>query len=527
MFGKDEYFGLKLPGALDAGRMVFDEGGMITIGIDCGTQSTKVVALDWECGQVVADGGGTYGFVEGLGAGEMEQHPEWWVAAAQKGISEVLAALGSRKQAVRAIGVSGQQHGLVVLDAEDRVVRPAKLWCDTSTADECEEITHALGGRAAVIQEVGNSMRAGYTAPKIRWLAKREPNNWERTRTVLLPHDYLNFWLSGEKRMEYGDASGTGLMNIWVRAWSQRACDAVDEALAAKLPHLGSSARPVGRLRESLRREWGLPSHPLVSAGGGDNMMAAVGTGNTKKGVVTCSLGTSGTIFSFSDHPVVDLEGEVAGFCDSTDNWLPLVCTMNLTLVTEHVRTIFGWTHEQMDEAVQSVHAGAGGLVMLPYLTGERTPDLPRARGFLAGLTFDNMNPATLARCAVESVVIGLAYGLERLRGLGVEVATVRLTGGASKSPVWKQICADIFGVPVMALDSSRGAALGAAIHAGWTHLMEQGETTCIAEICDKIVDGGQAHPVVEPKANQMIYRELAEKSGLLRRKLIGAGLLE
>jgi xylulokinase len=204
----------------------------------------------------------------------------------------------------------------------------------------------------------------------------------------------------------------------------------------------------------------------VISAGGGDNMMGAIGTGNVAAGRVTASLGTSGTIFAYGDQPMVDPSGEVAGFCDSTDAWLPLVCTMNVTVATEAARKLFGWSHAQMEQAIRTVPAGAEGLLFLPYLQGERTPNLPHGTGVFHGLTTRTMSPAHLARATMEGVTLGLAYGLQRLRTLGLAPTEIRLTGGGSKSAVWRQICADVFGCRVVTLAEAEGAALGAAIQA-------------------------------------------------------------
>lgn len=492
---------------------------MILLGIDCGTQSTKVVAMDWETGEILASGGEAYGFVENLPEGAMEQDPAWWVAAAEKGILEVLSSLGNRKAEIAGIGVSGQQHGLVAIDQGGNVLRPAKLWCDTSTTAECREITEALGGDSGAIAAVGNTIRTGYTAPKIRWIFRHEPQIWEKTATVLLPHDYLNFWLTGEKRMEYGDASGTALLDIQTRTWSERALNATAPGLAERLPDVGPSSQPCGLLRESLCKAWGLSKAPIVSSGGGDNMMAAIGTGNVRAGEVTASLGTSGTLFAFSDKPVVDPCGEVAAFCDSTDYWLPLICTMNLTLVSEHVRKLFGWSHDEMDAVTAAEPPGS--LVFLPYLTGERTPDLPGARGVLANISLNNFTAGGLARAAVESVILGLSFGLNRFRELGVPVSSIRLTGGAANSPVWRQLCADIFGVPTVALDSGKGAASGAAIQAGWTVLLAQGANAKLADICQRLVtfdDSTRCEPNSKLTSH---YAKALKKSNDLRAALV------
>ncbi len=499
---------------------------MIFLGIDCGTQSTKTIALDWETGKILASAQESYGFLPGLPHGAMEQDPQEWVRAAEQTLTEVFTKLGSRKDDVRAIGVSGQQHGLVVLDENDAVVRPAKLWCDTSTTAQCEEITNHFGGDNAVIALVGNTMRPGYTAPKILWLRQNEPENWNRTQTVLLPHDYLNFWLTGVKRMEFGDASGTALLDVETREWSTKVVSYVADDLPGKLPPVQSSKVSHGELRPELCAEWGLRKPPGVSAGGGDNMMAAIGTGNIQNGVVTASLGTSGTLFGFSSKPVVDPRGELAAFCDSTDNWMPLVCTMNVTLVTEHFRNQFGLDYAKMEQEILSVPAGSEGLLLLPYLTGERTPDLPKGSGVFHGITLNNFSPAHMARAAMEGATLGLGYGLARFRELGLSPSEIRLTGGGSNSPVWRQICADIFGVSAVCLESGEGAGLGAALQAGWVWNKENGSDAQLGDIAERLVrldESSRAQP--NPQATE-VYAETLDRTSRLRDALHDADLI-
>jgi xylulokinase len=438
---------------------------MIALGIDCGTQSLKTIALDGDSGELLASASRSYDVMEGLPPGHLEQDPEVWWRALEETVGEVLQVLGPRRGQVAALGVSGQQHGFVPLDADHSVVRAAKLWCDTSTATQCDEIREALGGRAAVIKLVGNDVLPGFTAPKILWLKQNEPANYARLAHVALPHDFLNLRLTGKLRMEYGDASGTALLDVRRRVWSPEVCTAVDNGLADKLPSVGSSREACGMLSADLRRTWGL-GEVTVSAGGGDNMMAAIGTGNVRPGGVTASLGTSGTIFACADSPVVDPEGEIAAFCDSNDRWLPLLCTMNVTVATELFRKMFGWDHERIEQEILSVPPGAEGLLFLPYLQGERTPNLPHGCGVLHGITAANTTPAHVARAVMEGVTLGMAYGLRRMEQLGVKPDVIRLTGGGSNSSVWRQICADVFGYPVVALRSAEGAALGAAIQA-------------------------------------------------------------
>ncbi len=483
---------------------------MILLGIDCGTQSTKTIAVDGETGQVLAAAQRPHAFVSGLPSDAAEQEPAQWVRAMVDSADEVMARLGERRQEVAAIGVSGQQHGLVALDADGHPVRPAKLWCDNSTVAQCEELTNALGGLAQTVAAVGNSMRTGYTAPKILWLKQNEPENWKRTSSILLPHDYLNFFLTGKRAMEYGDASGTALLDITTRQWSQPAVEAIGSELWEKLPALTSSRQPVGELSEELRLRWALPPGVIVSAGGGDNMMAAIGTGNIRPGVVSASLGTSGTLFAYSSSPVIDPTGEIAGFCDSTDAWLPLVCTVNVTLVTEHVRGLFGWDHARFEAEIAKVPAGSDGLFFLPYLTGERTPDLPQATGALSGMTLQNFSPGHLARAAVEGVTLGLGYGLDRLRSLGLRATEIRLTGGASKSAAWRQICADTFGAETVCLTTSEGAAMGAALQAGATLAGTETWDSSLSALVARGVHLDEATRCRPDASRQALYGEMA-----------------
>ena len=286
------------------------------IGIDSGTQSTKTLVVDSKNGKVLGVAQRAYGLISGLPAGAKEQHPETWKRAMAATIKAVLKQAKASAAEVKGIGVSGQQHGFVPLDKKNEVIRPAKLWCDTTTTAECEVITRKLGGHKKIISHVGNAMLPGFTAPKIAWLKKHEPKNYKRLTTVLLPHDYLNFWLTGNAIMEYGDASGTALLDVKNRKWSAAAIKSIDPALADKLPPLISSDQPAGHLSTATAKALGLSADTLVSAGGGDNMMGAIGTGNTRPGIVTASFGTSGTIYACAAKPVIDPEGEIAAFCD-------------------------------------------------------------------------------------------------------------------------------------------------------------------------------------------------------------------
>ncbi len=491
---------------------------MIFIGIDSGTQSTKAVALDSESGKILASAQESYDLIRGLPSGHMEQHPEDWITATKNVITQCVNLLGESSEKIKAIGISGQQHGLVVLDENDQVIRPAKLWCDTSTVEQCLQFSNEFGGSSGLIRISGNNMLPGYTVPKVLWLKQNEPENYNRVRSVLLPHDYINFWLTGVKRMEYGDASGTGLLNITERNWCEDLIRFVGPEMQDMLPELGSSLSVHGVVKSEVQKECGLPNDVVVSAGGGDNMMGAIGTGNVKAGVVTASFGTSGTLYGVSDSPAIDENGEVAAFCDSTDKWLPLVCTMNVTVVTEQARELFGLSLDDMESAVSKVNPGSGGLTFLPYLNGERTPNLPNGKGVIHGLTTDNMRPDYLIRSAMEGATMGLAYGMNRFNEMGVNPTEIRVTGGGSKSPVWRQISADIFNASVVPLVTSEGASLGAAIQA--IHCLQESEENNYESLCEKFVKVDNASRCEPNAENVSIYKELIDRQARLTRDL-------
>lgn len=483
----------------------------LVIGIDSGTQSTKVLVVETKNGKVLGSASQGYDLIPGLPPGAKEQHPNTWRDATVRAMKKALAQAKAKAGEVKAIGVSGQQHGFVPLDGQGEVIRAAKLWCDTTTATECEEIMNALGGQKATIKAMGNAVLPGFTAPKILWLKKNEPKNYARLATMLLPHDYLNFWLTGEKVMEYGDASGTALLDVKKRKWSLPVLKAIDPELEGKVPRLISSDKPAGRLQANTARALGLSGDVIVSAGGGDNMMGAIGTGNTTSGVVTASFGTSGTIYACSNAPVIDPQGEIAAFCDSTNQWLPLLCTMNVTVATEMVREDFRMDHGKFNALAAKAPAGCEGLLLLPYLEGERTPNVPDGTGVYFGVNTRTFKAAHFARASMEGVTMGMNYGLRRLRELGLNPTQIRATGGGAKSPLWRQIMADVFEAEVVTLKVSEGAAYGAALQALWCWRLEKGEKVKIQEITDNFVQLN-ARERTEPKAkNVEIYRELQD----------------
>lgn len=475
----------------------------LVAGIDAGTQSVKVVVYDAAARAIVASASTPLGLISG-DDGSREQHPAEWVAAMQACFDRTDPAVRAR---IAALAVSGQQHGFVPVDAGGEVLAPAKLWCDTSTTAECGRIMDAVGGATRTIALAGNPILAGYTASKLPWTKAHRPDAYARLATILLPHDYLNFMLTGQRFCEYGDASGTGWLDVRTRTWSKdllRATDP-DRDLAACLPPI-AAPDALFDIDPAMASQLGLPATVKVAVGGGDNMMAAIGTGCVEEGRLAMSLGTSGTLFAYSGVPVVDPAGAWAAFCSSTGGWLPLICTMNCTVATEQVARTFGFSTREGDAHLQATPPGADGLVMLPFLNGERTPDLPRGKGVLAGIDAANMTPAHVYRAAMEGATYSLKYGFDAFVRAGMRFDRIVLTGGGSNSAAWRQLVADVFGLPVDVPAQTEGAAFGAALQALWATGRAAGDASSIADIARAHVALDPARAVTPDPARTQAY---------------------
>ena len=482
---------------------------MYAIGVDSGTQGTKVLIVDFD-GKILSSGRASHRFVEGLKPGESEQDPLIWIEALEKALGQALKNAHINPQDIVSLGVSGQQHGFIPLDGEGHPIRPAKLWNDTSTTQEAKIIIDSLGGKESYIQKLGINLAVGYTASKILWLKRHEPDNYKKLSSVLLPHNYINYVLTGRAHMEFGDASGTGLMDIKECQWNMEAIDVIGHELKAKLPDLSHPSEPVGYLREEIAEQFGM-TKVLVGSGGGDNMMGAVGTGNVKSGICTLSLGTSGTISSYFAEPCVDPQGEIASMCDSTGGWLPLLCTMNVTNTTEYLKTLLKLSNEDLEVLGSKAPAGAERLMFLPFIDGERVPVLPHANGVFFGLTRINFNASHMVRSMMEGTILNVGYGFARMKSLGLIPSEIRATGGGSKSKLWLQIVADILQSPVRTLEEEEAAAFGAAIQSIWNYFWNQGNKVKIEDLAEKMVKLEET--VVEPRPEIFaLYEELQDR---------------
>jgi xylulokinase len=421
----------------------------LVAGVDSSTQSCKVVVCDAESGEVLRSGHAPH--PEGT-----EVHPDaWWEA-----LQEAIAAAGGLDD-VEAVAVGGQQHGMVCLDESGSVVRPALLWNDTRSAQAALDLTAELGGPGAWVDAVGLVPVASFTVTKLRWLRDHEPENAARTAAVCLPHDYLTWRLSGSTDLDdlvtdRGDASGTG---YWSPATGEYRRDLLELGLGhdAILPRVLGPAEVAGRL----------PSGAVLGPGTGDNASAALGLGAVA-GDVVLSIGTSGVACAVADHPVGDVSGAVAGFADATGRFLPLVATLNAARVLDAAARMLGVDHAELSDLALEAPAGAGGLVLVPYLEGERTPNKPDATGAIHGLRLETANPSYLARAAVEGMLCGLADAVDAVRALGAPVERIIMVGGAARSRAVQEVASAVLGLPVTLPQPGEYVARGAARQAAW-----------------------------------------------------------
>ena len=451
-------------------------------GIDMGTQSMKVILYNWETKEIVAKTQEPVDLIA-KNDGTREQKAEWYDEALTKcfaGFTE------EQRKSIQAVGVSGHQHGFVPLDKDGKALYNVKLWNDTSTVEECNILTEAAGGNDAVISEVCNLMLPGFTAPKILWLKRHKPEAFAQLRYIMLPHDYLNFLLTGNYVAECGDASGTALFNGIRRQWSEKICNLVDPGLIKLLPDLIESEKPAGKISREAAARFGLPGDIPVSSGGGDNMMGAIGTGTVRDGFLTMSLGTSGTLYGYSDSPVSDPEKGLSGFSSSTGGYLPLLCTMNCTVATEETRKLFGLGVKEFDECASKAPIGSEGVVFLPFFNGERTPNLPNGRASINGLDAANNSRENIACAAMESAIFGMRIGLEAFQALGFRAKEIRLIGGGAKSKIWRSIAANVMDLPVKLPASDEAAAIGGAVQALWCLMNLEGNKISIGELTDE-----------------------------------------
>jgi xylulokinase len=458
---------------------------MTVLGIDVGTGGTRAVVVDGD-GRVVASATHDHAPFASPQVGWAEQDPHDWWRACQSAVRAALAAAPT----IDAVGLTGQMHGAVLLDGNDQVLRAAPIWCDQRTTAQCRAIVERVG-EARLIELTSNPALTAFTLPKILWVREHEPDAWARVRSVLLPKDYVRLRLTGDRATDVADASGTLLFDVANRRWARPMLEALglDEQL---LPPVYESPEVAGQISAAGAEATGLAEGTPVVAGAGDQAAGAVGMGVVRPGVVSATIGTSGVVFAATDRPARDALGRVHTFCHAVpDRWHVMGVTQAAGLSLRWFAEAFGPgaadrrdVYERLTDEAASAPAGAGGVLWLPYLLGERTPHLdPDARAALVGLSASH-GRAHVIRAILEGVAYSLRDTFTIFDEMAVPVSTVRLGGGGSRSALWRQVQADVYGRDVEVLEADEGPAYGAALLAG----VGAGVWPSVDEACDQAV---------------------------------------
>lgn len=473
------------------------------LGIDTSTTATKALLID-KTGCVVAVAATEYPF-ETPRPLWSEQHPDLWWDGAQRSIRAVMHKSGVDAAQIGGVGLTGQMHGLVLLDAAGEVLRPSILWNDQRTQSQCNEI-HARMGREKFIQITGNVALTGFTAPKILWVKENEPDVYAKTAHVLLPKDFVRYKLTGDFAMDKADGAGTVLMDLQKRDWSDEVLSAL-EIPRSWMPPLFEGTQITGQVSASAASATGLKAGTPVMAGGGDQAAQAVGVGAVKEGIVALTLGTSGVVFATTNNAFIESEGRLHAFCHSVpDKWHLMGVMLSAAGSLRWYRDTFApaSSYDDLLAPVTNVPIGSDGLLFLPYLTGERTPHPdPLARGAFVGLTVRH-GMAHCTRAVLEGVAFGLKDSFELMKSAGLaKIEQVRVSGGGARSALWRQTLADVFDTELVTVNTTEGAAYGAALLAG----VGAGFWRDVDSACDSAIRVSGETPPIEAQAS--IYRRM------------------
>jgi xylulokinase len=486
--------------------------GIYLLGIDVGTGGTRALVLD-ERGRVISSATEDHRAFVSPQIGWAEQDPcDWWRACGVA-VRHALAQATLRSEQISCVGLSGQMHGAVLLDEQERVVRPALIWCDVRTGKQCRDLTAQIGAHN-LIQLTCNPALTNFTLTKCLWVRENEPENWGRVRSLMLPKDYVRFQLTGERATDVADASGTLLLDVANRRWSKAMLKLVqmDESV---LPRLYESPEICGRISEAGAAATGLQKGTPVVAGAGDQAAGAIAMGVVSAGTVSATIGTSGVVLAATDRPALDSRGRVHTFCHAVPGrWIAMGVTQAAGLSLRWFRDQFGsgdgrQSYDSLTAEAANAPPGCDGLLWAPYLMGERTPYLdPEARGMLVGLTASHTR-AHVIRAILEGVAFSLRDTFTIFQEMEVPATTIRLGGGGARSALWRQIQADAYAQPVETVDAEEGAAYGAAILAGvgaktWASVDEACQST--VRVAESITPHSE-HSLVLERAYAMYRR--------------------
>ena len=496
---------------------------MYFLGVESTLHATKALVVDLESAEIVAHEIVPHVFVQGLTDGDVEQDPKMWIRALDQAVRACLDQVGSRKDDIVAMSVGAQEKGFVLLDEQNVILRPAKVSGDVAARKQLDQLNRAFGGPPGLGELLGNSLEVDSFACQLLWLKECDPDQFQKSKTIMQPLDFLNYWLTGAKNAEAGSASCSGLLDVRSGEWNSALVGFIDPNLEGMLLPLRCGSLVIGPVRPEVAQSWGLRREVYVSGGSGSSMMAALGSGSSHDKTAVVDLSRSGAVWGVSEKPLIDPRSEVSSWCDATHQWLAFYEEKLASRSLESIQGHYGWDEANFEKAAASSQVGAGSLKALPLGYGTLNAG---GEGLFHGVTTENFTPSNMARAALEGVAVGLAYGYHRTIELGLEFDHVCVTGRGVESQLWRQIVSDVCGVPSYSLVHCEGAALGAAIHAAVAYFQHTGESLTFSETAAYIVTADSRSWCEPDAACHDFYLAQLSSQQYLAETLIGAGFL-
>ncbi|YCM44724.1 FGGY family carbohydrate kinase [Verrucomicrobiaceae bacterium 227] len=497
---------------------------MYFLGVESAESSTTALVVDLKTAKVVASACKEHHLVEGVPAGHREQDPRMWILAIDHAVKECLTSLGADRDLVVAMSISAQSQGMVLLDEDNQVLRPAKIAGDDSARKQLDLLHRNFGGAPGLSELLGNRVEIDSLAPKLLWVREHEPSLFQKVVSVMQPREFLNFWLTGVRKAEAGEASVSGLLDVVNRQWSEDLTGFIDSRLLGMLsPLAGVDEIDLGILRPEIAESWDLRREIRVALGSGIPIMRALSLGNVRAGTAVLELGAKGELGAFSEMARVDPRSEVSLRSDASGNWLASVYEERAVSSLEMVRVHYGWSEAEMMQAASKALPGAGGLVVLPLGHGLRGQE---GSGMFHGLTPANFTPENVARATLEGIAIGLSGGFHRMEELGMSFEEIRVAGRGAEHQFWRQLIADVTGVPCCSLLNDEGGAMGAAIYGAVNFLRENGEPLSFSGMVDHVVRVDPDSRCEPDEERKKFYLEELARQQYLAETLIGAGFL-
>jgi xylulokinase len=496
---------------------------MLFLGVESALHATKVVVVDLESATVVSEEEMEHVFEQGLPQGHLEQDPAYWIKGLDYTVRACLERLGPRRDEVVAMSVGAQPKGMVLLDSENQIIRPAKVAGDVSAQKQLDRLNREFGGPPGLGEILGNSIQLDSPAAHLLWLKEEKPDQFQNAVSIMQPLSLLNFWLTGERAAEVGDASQTGMLDVRRGEWSSLLCDFIDPGLEHSLLPLRNESALLGPLRMEVAQSWGIQREILVSRGSGLAMMAALGSGSSHANTAVVSLLNTGAVWGAVENPLIDPRGEIAAWCHATPQWLAYYEEESAEATLRMIDSHYQWSPSELEKMASRSEVGSQGLKALLLGSGRHRSGF---EGMFYGMTAQNFQPKHVARAILEGVAGSLGYGYQRMEELGQKFNKVCVTGRGSGSALWRQMVSDVCGVPCYRLCEDHGAAMGAAIHAAAAYFQHTGEKVTFTEIASRVVTAEESSWIEPDAKRHEFYLDQLSRQQYLAEKLIGTGFL-